>query len=205
MLPRSRNFPFSIEKRRSDSSITLTQIQRNSRFKLSGTLRSPRSNKRSDPLARTLHGTLDQHWTTLADLSRNGAGVFVTVNKTTLVGRRTAENIIAARAYFLDCDGVEPADIKSFLRSFELAPHLIVESSSGKWHVYWFVDDASLNDFSLTQKKLSEMAGSDRGVKDLPRVMRLPGFTHQKDASNVSIVRIVFTHTCDNYSNDDFQ
>src|SRR5262245_12767574 len=96
---------------------------------------NPRTKKRLDPLARTLHGTLNQHWTTLADLSRNGAGVFVTINKTKLQGRRTAENIIAVRAYFADFDAVDPKTIKTNLSLLGLMPHLITKSSEGKWHV----------------------------------------------------------------------
>jgi hypothetical protein len=164
----------------------------------------PRTKKKHDPLARTLHGALDQLWTTLADLSRKGAGVFVTVNRTTLHGRRTAENVVSVRAYFADCDDVSPETIKTNLLLFGLMPHLIIQSSEGKWHVYWCVDGASLNEFAATQERLRALLGSDR-VKDLPRVMRLAGFSHQKDAATVSLVRIAHTHDRSKYTNAEFQ
>jgi hypothetical protein len=129
----------------------------------------------------------------------------VTINKTALHGRRTAENIIAVRAYFADFDGADIAVIKSNLRSFRLMPHLSVQSSPGKWHLYWFVDDAPLNAFTATQEKLSEILGSDSAVKDLPRVMRLPGFIHQKNTNEVSIVRLGQAIDRANYSNAEFQ
>jgi hypothetical protein len=166
---------------------------------------NPGTKKRGDPLARTLHGTLDQHWTMLAELSRNGAGVFVTVNRTNLRGRRIAENVVAVRAYFADFDDVGPETIKANLLRLGLMPHLIVQSSASKWHVYWFVDDASLGEFGATQEKLSEVLGSDPGVKDLPRVMRLAGFIHQKDAAKISLVKIAHKYDGDNYTNADFQ
>ena len=68
--------------------------------------KNPRTAQIIDPLAQVLHGTLDKHYPTLVDLSRRGAGIFVTVNKTTLRGRRNRENITEVRAYFSDCDGV---------------------------------------------------------------------------------------------------
>jgi hypothetical protein len=166
---------------------------------------NPRTKKPIDPLARTLHGTLDQHWTTLANLSRNGAGIFVTINRTMLQGRRTAENIVAVRAYFADFDEVDPETFKTNLSLIGLTPHLITQSSEGKWHVYWFVDGASLAEFGRTQEMLIKVMGSDATVKDLPRVMRLPGFSHQKDAAKLSLVKIVHNYEGDNYTNADFQ
>jgi hypothetical protein len=165
----------------------------------------PRTKGRIDPLAKTLHGSLDQHWTTLVNLSRRGAGVFVTINRTALSGRRTTENIIAVRAYFADFDGTDIAVIKSRLRSLGLPPHLSVQSSTGGWHLYWLVCDAPLDAFAPTQERLSEILGSDSAVKDLPRVMRLPGFIHQKHAGHYFIVRLVHVNDHASYSNAEFQ
>ena len=69
--------------------------------------RKSRTGRTLDPLAKVLHGTLDEHWAVLVDLSRRGAGVFVTINQTTLRGRNR-ENITRVRAYFPDLDDVEP-------------------------------------------------------------------------------------------------
>ena len=165
---------------------------------------NPRTKRRVDPLARTLHGTLDQHWTTLVDLSRKGGGVFVTINRTNLVGR-TNENVVEVRAHFADFDSAEPETVVSNLKRLGLTPHMIVESSLGKWHVYWRVYGASVSEFSATQTRLAAVLGSDLNVKDLPRVMRLPGFPHQKDGCAPSIVRIVGTYDGPNYANADFQ
>src|SRR5258708_36942975 len=55
---------------------------------------NPRTRQITDPLAKVFHGTLDKHWASLVDASRLGAGIFVTVNKTTLCGRRNRENIV---------------------------------------------------------------------------------------------------------------
>lgn len=131
------------------------------------------SKKKRPGLARVLHGSLDQHHETLARLSAKGAGIFVTINETDGKGRE-AENITRVRAVFADLDGAPLDPVR------KSKPHLIVESSPGKWHVYWLVNDMKLDQFRPVQKGLSERFDSDPKVHDLPRVMRLPGYPHQK-------------------------
>jgi hypothetical protein len=82
---------------------------------------------------------------------------------------------------------------------------MIVQTSEGKWHIYWCVDDAPLSGFAETQKKLSALFGSDPSVCDLPRVMRLPGFPHQKDDSKGELVSLIHTYEGENYRNAVFQ
>ena len=161
--------------------------------------------RRNRILARTLCGTLEEHWSILESLSRQGAGIFVCINKTDHTGKRTTENVILVRAFFADFDDVRPAAIKESWARFGLTPHLIIESSSGKWHVYWFVVDAPLDEFTMIQARLAAALGSDPSVKDLPRVMRLPGFPHQKDGCARSKVRIAFAREASRYRNSDFQ
>jgi len=61
-----------------------------------------------------------------------------------------------------------------------LEPHIVVESSPGKWHAYWRVADVPLDKFSELQIALAALFGGDPAVSDLPRVMRVPGFFHLK-------------------------
>src|SRR5262245_34977334 len=60
--------------------------------------------RKDKSVARVLHGTLAEHWGTLVKLNEQGAGIFVTINRTDLKGR-TAENITGIRAVFVDLDG----------------------------------------------------------------------------------------------------
>ena len=88
-------------------------------------------------LIKQLHGTIKQHFHELADLNKRGAGVFFTVNETDLLGR-TTKHIQKVRAVFIDLDGIPlPSE-------FELQPHLIVNTSPGKYHCYWLVSDMPL-------------------------------------------------------------
>ena len=54
-------------------------------------------------LTRILHGKLDEHFELLSKLNREGAGVFVAINRTDLLGRGKA-NITGVRSIFVDLD-----------------------------------------------------------------------------------------------------
>ena len=125
-------------------------------------------------LVRVLHGTLDDHATTLTTINQKGAGIFVTVNQTNLKGRK-ANDIETVRAAFVDLDGspLEP------VLDHPLEPHIIVESSPSRWHAYWLCE-LPCEEFSAVQLGLAEKFNGDTSVHDLPRVMRLPGFYHLK-------------------------
>ena len=127
-------------------------------------------------LARVLHGSLDACWATLCDYSARGAGVYITVNRTTLTGRRIRENITGVRALFADLDG---APLTNSTR-LGIEPHACAATSPGKFHLYWKVDGVTREEFPGFQKRLAKLLDGDPAVSDLPRVMRVPGFPHQK-------------------------
>jgi hypothetical protein len=89
---------------------------------------------------------------------------------------RKRSNVRRVRAVFVDLDGA-PVDP---VRSAPLYPHIIIESSPGKFHAYWKVDGLPLDQFTAVQVALAHRFEGDPAVKDLPRVMRLPGFLHLK-------------------------
>lgn len=111
--------------------------------------------------------------TGLDKLNEMGAGIFMAINETNGKGRK-ASDITKVRAVFADFDGEPLPD------SFDEEPSMIVESSAGKWHVYWFVDDFPLESFKIIQKAIAAKFNSDQAVNDLSRVMRVPGFYHKK-------------------------
>jgi hypothetical protein len=138
-------------------------------------------------LAQIFHGTREQVHAQLVELQCHGAGVFVTLNETDGLGRRT-QNIIRVRAYAFDTDGAP-------LRNGErlgLLPTAIIESSPGRYWVVYLIEDAPLDaaNFKRTQKQLAQLMESDESVCDLPRVMRLPGFLHQKNPDRPFMSRI---------------
>jgi putative DNA primase/helicase len=132
------------------------------------------ADRKDKTLAQILHGSLDRHWDTLCRLNDAGAGIFVTINETNLKGR-AAPDIVRVRALFVDIDDGRPLPAK-----FHVEPHIIVESSRNKWHIYWLVRDCPLDQFTALQERLIRAYDSDGKPKDLPRVLRLPGFIHEK-------------------------
>lgn len=131
--------------------------------------------KGNPKMNKILHGTLAEHRAALTRYNQRGAGVFTMVNAGDGKGRR-ASNVQRIRAYFVDFDNVYPPDPTTV----PLPPHVIIESSPGRWHWYWKVTDAPLEVFNTVQSALAERLGGDTSVCDLPRVMRLPGFCHHK-------------------------
>lgn len=130
---------------------------------------------RKDPrLAAKFDGPLADVWPQLVAKQAQGCGVYVVAN----AGEQTNDTIYKVRAVFADTDGA-PLDP---IIACGLEPHMIVESSPGKWHVYWLVDDLPLSSFRDVQRSIAARFGTDKSVNDLARVMRLPGLLHQKGA-----------------------
>lgn len=141
--------------------------------------------KRPD-LARVIHGTLEQCAPELEQLNKRGAGVYVTVNKTDLKGR-SKEHIVHVRAVCADFDDPMPVHELGERLKGTGKPSIVVRSSivggNPKFHVYWSIDPADplpLDEFTGCQSAIAERLRSDPAIKDLPRVMRLPGFYHLK-------------------------
>jgi putative DNA primase/helicase len=131
---------------------------------------------RNAPPLPEKHGTLAQATNFIKNATAKGYGVYVTVNRTDLKGRKK-ENILEVRALFVDLDG---APIQPVL-DCEIPPDIVVESSRGKYHAYWLNDGSiTLNQFTPLQKGLIAKFNGDKCVHDLPRIMRLPGSWHQK-------------------------
>jgi hypothetical protein len=140
--------------------------------------------KRKDPLARIINLPPD-HLEALATRNKTGAAVWVLVNEGNGKGR-TEANVTRIRAVFADLDGspVQP------VMACELEPHVIVESSPGKFHAYWLADGLALDRFEGVQRRIATMFDGD-SISDLCRVMRLPGTLHAKDPAKPFLVRIV--------------
>ena len=120
---------------------------------------------------------------------QQGVGIFVTVNETDFQGR-TAKNVVRGRALFGDADGEEQvAHCAAVLKECGVDPSMVVHSGRGT-HVY-FCTDVPLNQFSELQKQLIAKLGTDPAVKDVSRVMRLPGTLHLKDPDNPRLVKLV--------------
>jgi hypothetical protein len=149
---------------------------------------SDRRESSSRVLARKFYGPFDQCAAALIRFNEKGAGVFVVINETDGQDCKT-ENIIKVRAVFVDLDGAPLQPVQAA----RLKPHIIVESSPGKWHAYWRVTGMALDAFKPVQERLISAFDGDKQVTALAGVMRLPGFYHHK-TDKPFLVRIVEAH-----------
>jgi len=128
-----------------------------------------------DVLANWFHGDIDSLFTRLVNYNRLGAGIFVMVQSGDGTGRNT-KAVDRIRCIFNEND-------HGLVRDYPpgIEPHIIVESSPGKQHHYFMCDGLELADFKPIQWRMINDYGSDPMAHDLPRVLRVPGFYHNKE------------------------
>lgn len=100
-----------------------------------------------------------------------GAGVFVAVND----GGQSDKEIHTIRIIVADTDG---APVDPLINA--LKPHMVIETSPDKFHVYWIVSDCEVGSFEPIQEAIADKYGTDPSVSNPSRVMRIPGFFHNK-------------------------
>ena len=121
------------------------------------------------------HGSLKSLRVQLTAENDSGSGVFTTLNP--LLGdMRRASEVVSVHGLFLDLDGAALDPVLAVMPK----PHMVVETSRGKFHVHWKVHNCRLDQFKTCQVALAKRFDGDPAVCDLPRLVRVPGFMHQK-------------------------
>lgn len=137
------------------------------------------SDRKASHLAKTNRTTLVDGFAKLKEMNKKGAGVFVTIQQMDGSGRRCSENCVAVRTIALDFDN-------GFPQQWHLEPSMIVESSKGKGHAYWVLQESvpmtSAHYKSLLERlfDLYSATPPDKACSDLARVLRPPGFYNVK-------------------------
>ncbi|MEC4747458.1 PriCT-2 domain-containing protein [Methylomicrobium sp. Wu6] len=141
--------------------------------------------RKNPALTYMLFSSLDTALPQLEKLNRQGAGIFVCVNQTHGKKRKT-DDINRLRALWIEAD-------RPGAKLPQLDPHFIIESSPGKRHYYFLLDDAPLKIgiWETVQQRLVDDHGSDPNAKDRSRVLRLAGSYHMKNPEQPHLVRIV--------------
>lgn len=126
-------------------------------------------------------GTIEEMLPRLIERNKEGYGIYTTVNAITptMEGgfpRRRAEDVTRVRACVADWD-----DKHRMVINPPLETSMVVETSPGKYHLYWLVEgDFPLEEYANVQRGVVAAMGTDKSVIDLPRVLRVPGFMHTK-------------------------
>lgn len=122
------------------------------------------------------------------DYNRQGFGIFHTVNN--FKGPRQIPNLTKINAWAVDMDGKDRTK-EEMWKVIErgLQPTMIIETKSG-FHVYWKAKDAIAAHWNaIMLDRLVPFYGADKNARDLARILRTPGFYHQKDPANPFLIR----------------
>lgn len=128
----------------------------------------------------TFQNPNDSDWATISFWNVAGYSVLFFVNE--LDGNGTSDhNVTRIRSNFVDLDNISTATESANRIVDEMKPSLMVQSSPGKYHAYFrFPHHHDTAGFRLTQQKLAARYDGDRSICNPARLMRLPGFLHQK-------------------------
>jgi len=124
---------------------------------------------------------------TLHALNENGYCIFFAVNSMHN-NKRDNKNTKAIRSIWVDDD--KPR--RNPRKKWPLPPSIIVKTSAHvvgkttkfKHQYYWLTNTKEFDEFELVMQTMIDKHGNDKGVRDLARVLRLPGFNHMKDKEN---------------------
>jgi len=124
-------------------------------------------------------GTLTEVLPTLEKYNNDGYGIFCSIQQFDGQGRELT-NVSQIRTHVVDIDNPITAQI-NFDRAANAGASFAVQSSPGKFHLYWRMVPYVSNDFyTLIQRKLAQFYDGDPSIIDASRVMRVPGFIHRK-------------------------
>ncbi len=124
-------------------------------------------------------------------LNARGYGIFWTVND--FNGPRQIVNLRKINSWALEIDGDDKASMVALLKS-GLLPSLVIETKRG-YHVYWDAKDAVKEHWNnIVLDRLVPFYGADPNARDIARVLRYPGYLHQKDPLNPFKIRVVWEY-----------
>ncbi len=115
-------------------------------------------------------------------------GIYCVVNG----GGHSDKDVSSGRAIFFEHDDL-PKDVQLALwQTLGLPePTIQVDTGGRSIHSYWVFDTPiPIADWKLLQSDLLDFADADRSIKNLSRIMRLPGYPHQKTKELATIASL---------------
>jgi hypothetical protein len=148
-------------------------------------LRPRRKTKRRFAIRRNFQGKLSELWEwicryqdgTAIEGQLNPWGIFPIPN-----GAQNDKLVEMIRVVYSDRDGSNPNSKKRSERTWHGVPaHGTTWRSEEKYHDYWKLSDCSKEKFRELQQRIASFYGSDKGIINPSRVMRIPGSIHWKN------------------------
>lgn len=131
----------------------------------------------------------------LEQKNKLGYGIFAAIN-----GGRKDEDVRSVKAQFFEADDLPLAEQMKRIREFPLEPSVLVQTRKSI-HAYFKTVSGNVGRFTEIQKRLALHFGGDRTISNLSRVMRVPGFMHNK--AEPVLVRLLECHPERVYTQDE--
>ena len=170
-------------------------------LKLFGDVRCFRtfSDTGKDGRGKNFTGSYESIKHSLQKENKEKRGVFFIPN----AGGHNDESITYITSVFMDLDDVSIQPLLDAIARSGLTPHCIVISSLGDhYHIYWLVNFFLVKRFRTVQRSFIKPFGHDKSVINPSRVMRLPGYLHQKGEPVLTKV-VFFSPDTPRYSEQD--
>jgi hypothetical protein len=133
----------------------------------------------------------------LKKLNSDGYGIFVTVNR--FKYKRGKDDLERLDYFYADFDGGDKEKHIEILKKCPM-PSLLVETKNG-FHVYWKIADDMVSlygkekaaeYYTFIQKLIINCTGADESGQDVSKILRVPGYLHQKNPSDPFMIKIAF-------------
>lgn len=124
-------------------------------------------------------GTVELGLDALENYNKEGFGIYWTLNE--FKGARKKENLTKITHWFCDIDGGNKPEQMKLINALLIPPSFIIETKNG-YHCYWAVEgDTTIENFEYIERGIAEKLHADIHATDVLRLLRVPGFLHQKD------------------------
>lgn len=139
--------------------------------------------------------------------SRSGYDVYFMVNEgngITPEGKKTArckDAVVSFSYCFIDTDNCPISDVVNYLQSIHLTPSFTIESSANRFHIYFRIEECektfkNIQTWLSVQGMLARLGdpaatkenSADTQMADYSRLLRVPGFTHQRKKFISSVI-----------------
>lgn len=110
-------------------------------------------------------------------LNKKGAGIFFAYND--FHQKRNKNDIKNINAWAMEIDDISKEEQRKKIIDSPILPSFIIETKKSL-HCYWLAKNATLDKAREINTRLQHFFNSDKAVKDIARMLRLPGFFHNK-------------------------
>lgn len=139
----------------------------------------------------TLNGSIDYDTEQkIVTTANDGAEIFFMVNQGDGIvheGKkipRSTKSVNKLLSLFIDTDDAPLSKVAEHIKSLNIKPHLIVETSPSRFHIYFLIEPEEPTQRNIKMWKQLQTAllveGCDSSMTDVSKVLRVPGYYHRK-------------------------